>query len=90
MHTGIEDFKILCGERRIHGSCVSHFLSELGEVCHVGLIHVWVVVEEVAKAWKVGVVGKVVSLQPELAEQWCHKRCNHTANVDEHIENLES
>ena len=69
---------------------MTHFLSELGEVCHVGLVHAWAVVEEVAKAWKVGVVGEIVSLEPELAEQRSYKRCNHTTNVDEHIENLES
>ena len=43
-----------------------------------------------AQTGKVGIVGQVVGLEPELAQQRGDERGDHTADIDEDVENLET
>ena len=63
--------------RVVHG--LGEFLSYL-TVSHV----------LVTQSWHIGIIDKLVNFQPPSAYQRCHERSDHTSDVDEHVENLET
>ena len=93
--TGVEDVEVvlaefLCGHS-VGGNGDIHGGEEFGHLGHCFVAQSTTGGNKLmAEGGKVGVVLKAILAQPPAAEQGGDKRSNQSANVDEHVENLET
>ena len=91
--TGVEDLQVaLAGGLHVGRVEVGVVLAHPGgEVGHLGGVHAGGIAEVLmAEGGQVAIVGHAVAAQPPLAQRRSHEGSQHTADIDEHVEDLES
>ena len=90
MYAGVERFEILRAEVCIDNARMSYVGCQFVKVGDVAFRHRRAVEHFVTETREVGVVGKVVRLEPERAEQRSNERSDNAADVDKYVEDLEA
>ena len=87
----VETLKIVRAERSHVGHliAVERVVGQRRKVLHIIALQ-RVVQETVTQTRKVGIVDETVEFQHRTAQQRSHERRNHTADVDENVENLKT